>query len=60
MKTEPTPDMLRAHYAKTTLARMGVPFETGIQIEAVRIVVDGAAKAQERRRMASLNQIAAA
>lgn len=52
--------MLRAHYAKTTLARMGVPFETGMEIEAVRIVVEGAAKAQERRRLASLNHEEAA
>lgn len=44
MKTpRPTPEALRAHYAKTALARIGIPFERGMQIESVRIVVAGAA-----------------
>lgn len=48
--TEPdiSPDLLRAHYAKTALARMGIPFERGMQIEAVRIAIEGAARAQDR------------
>lgn len=46
MKTTPTDNELRTHYARTALSRMGVPFERGMQIEAVRIVVEGAARAQ--------------
>lgn len=42
--TQPTAETLRAHYAKTALARMGIPFERGMRIESVRIVVEGAAK----------------
>lgn len=42
--TTPTTEALRAHYAKTALARMGIPFERGMQIEGVRIVVEGAAR----------------
>lgn len=38
-------EALRAHYAQTALARMGVPFERGMEIEAVRIAVEGAARA---------------
>lgn len=37
---------LRRHYARTALARMGIEYERGMQHEAVRIVVEGAAKAE--------------
>lgn len=49
MKTIPTPQALRAHYAKTALARMGIPFERGMQIEGVRIVVEGAAEIETKQ-----------
>jgi hypothetical protein len=35
---------LRRHYADTGLARMGVPFERAMQIEAVRRAVEAAAR----------------
>lgn len=47
-KTQSTTEALRAHYAKTALARMGIPFERGMQINAVRIVVEGAVVAAPR------------
>lgn len=51
MKIEPTEQQLREHYAATALARMGILFERGMQINAVRIVVEGAAVAEQRKRM---------
>lgn len=48
MKTQPTDSELRAHYARTALARMGVPFERGMQVTPVRIVVEGAVAAARR------------
>lgn len=42
--TMPTTEALREHYAKTALARMGIPFERGMQIESVRLAVEGAAR----------------
>lgn len=41
---------LRRHYAATALARLGVPFERGMQIEAVRAVVEAAARVEIERR----------
>mgnify|MGYP001431474489 CR=1 FL=1 len=35
----------RAHYSNTALYRMGITFDLGMEIEAVRIVVEGAARA---------------
>lgn len=43
-------ELLRAHYANTALHRMGIPFERGMQIDAVRIAVEGAARAEMRER----------
>jgi hypothetical protein len=40
---------LRRHYGKTTLAKMGIPFERGMGSKAVLIVVEGAARAEARR-----------
>jgi hypothetical protein len=40
---------LRRHYAKTTLAKIGIPFERGIKSKAVQIAVEGAARAEARR-----------
>lgn len=39
---------LRTHYARTALARMGIEFERGMAIAAVRIAVEGAAAAARR------------
>lgn len=39
---------LHAHYARTALARMGIAFERGMAIAAVRIAVEGAARAAQR------------
>lgn len=52
-------DTLRAHYAKTALARIGIPFERGIQIAGVRQAIDGAIKAEARRAAANTRQAAA-
>lgn len=41
---------LRRHYARTTLPSMGIDFERGMQHAMVRIVVEGAAAAEKRRR----------
>ncbi len=38
-----TIDQLRRHYADTALARMGIEYERGMAIEAVRVAVEGAA-----------------
>lgn len=43
-KQEPTMDALRTAYDKTALARMGIPFERAIEIEAVRIALEGSAR----------------
>ncbi|MFZ5529595.1 MAG: hypothetical protein ACOY4U_00860 [Pseudomonadota bacterium] len=37
-------DALRTAYDKTALARMGIPFERAIEIEAVRIALEGSAR----------------
>lgn len=47
----PTEEDLRRHYAKTALARMGIPYERAMRVEALRNVIDGAARAEERMRM---------
>lgn len=51
------PADLRAHYARTALARMGIAFERGMAIAAVRIAVEGAARAAQR--MAKADRAAA-
>lgn len=46
----PSPEAaLRAHYAKTALSRMGIPFERGIQIVAVKKALEGAIRAEAKR-----------
>jgi len=37
-------DALRTAYAKTALARMGIPFERAIALESVRIALEGSAR----------------
>lgn len=34
-------DALRTAYAKTALARMGIPFERAIELASVRIALEG-------------------
>lgn len=57
MRIEPTDAELRAHYARTALARMGIPFERGMESKAVRIVVEGAVMAA--RRVGEVERVAA-
>jgi hypothetical protein len=49
MQPETTDQTLRRHYAKTALAKIGIPFERGMDSKAVRIAVEGAAQAEARR-----------
>lgn len=48
----PTDAELREHYARTGLARMGLPYERAIASHAIRAALTGAVKAA--RRMAAL------
>lgn len=45
----PTEAERREQYARTGLARLGIPFERAIQSEAVRISLDGGINARRRR-----------
>lgn len=54
----PTDAELREHYARTGLARMGLPYERAINSQAIRITLTGAIKAA--RRIAALQARAAA
>jgi len=58
MKIMPTDAELRAHYARTALARMGIAFERGMQVVPVRIAVEGAAVAA-RRATVEVDRVAA-
>lgn len=52
MKTSAAPcqeSSMRAHYADTALARMGIPFEQAMQIAAIRRVVEAAARGDAGR-----------
>jgi hypothetical protein len=49
MQPETNDQTLRRHYARTALAKMGIPFERGMESKAVRIAVEGAARAEFRR-----------
>lgn len=46
-------DIEAKHYARTALARMGIPFERGMQVAGVREAIEGAIRAEERRRNAT-------
>lgn len=48
MQPETNDQTLRRHYARTALAKMGIPFERGMESKAVRIAVEGAARAEVR------------
>lgn len=48
MRPETTDQTLRRHYARTALAKLGIPFERGMESKAVRIAVEGAARAEDR------------
>lgn len=37
-------DALRTAYAKTALARMGVPFDRAMELDSVRIALEGSAR----------------
>lgn len=47
-KQPPTDGQLRIEYQKTAFFRMGIPFERAIQVEVVRIVLEGGAAARRR------------
>lgn len=49
MQLETTEQTMRRHYAKTAPAKMGIAFERGMASNAVRIAVEGAARAEARR-----------
>lgn len=49
MQPETNDQALRRHYARTALAKMGIPFERGMESKAVLIAVEGAARAEARR-----------
>lgn len=51
---------MRRHYAMTALARMGIEYERGMEIAAVRIVVEVAASAEEMRTKSAEQMLAAA
>lgn len=42
-------EMLRAHYSRMALERVGIPFERGIEIAGVREAIEGAIRVEWRR-----------
>lgn len=50
---------LRRHYAMTALAKMDIPFERGMESKSVRIAVEGAARAEARRKRQDVRLIEA-